>query len=406
MNSLYTQIYNASKHLHDPDLRRKLHCLLRGMKLQNVELACRQFGACRSTYYNWLHRLEQADFSPEALFDRSCRPHSHPHTISGELREQILSMREEFHYGPARLAWYMKKLGFSVSPNGVYKVLKRAQVAFRKRRGKKPNPHTRRYVLDRPGQGFQLDIKYVPFPLENQKAYVFSAIDDCTRWRFSYAYLCLGPGPALDFVRKLVAAAPFSIEKIQTDNDVAFTDRFRNLSPDHSWTHPFPELLATLKILHQLIPPGIKELNGKIERLHGTDDQEFYWKLPRSISFPNFNRELERWNFDYNHHRPHSSLAMRTPIERLSDFGILPRATYRQLKSLEHQARLREIDHQLATPSWVVAKVHSLPPKPKRRSLSLQDWAFYLSRPLPPLCKMCGNTTFNEALGASSDRIF
>jgi len=398
--SLYTQINDASKYLSDPDLRRKMHCLLRGLKSKNVELTCREFGICRSTFYNWLRRLKGADFSPESLHPRSSRPFSHPRMITGEKKTAIVSLREEFHYCPSRIAWHLNEAGHVVSANGVYKVLRREGAVFRKRRGKKPNRHTKRYELDRPGQGFQLDIKYVPFLIEGKKTYLFSAIDDCTRWRFSYAYWNLGYDPALDFVRRLVKAAPFSIESIQTDNGLEFTNRFHRQTPGQEIAHPFPTLLETLHILHKLIPPGLKELNGKIERLHQTDDREFFWKLPRSITLKNFLKELERWTFDYNHFRPHSSLGMRTPMQRLEDFGFQPRSTLRRLQSEEAKPyvppvvavalRLQKEGYDV---SHLKARIHVHPQRHLSTLERAKTYAFLSSTPLPPLCNTCGDST-------------
>jgi transposase InsO family protein len=321
---LYTEIKEGSKFLRDPSLRWKIECLLRGLKGGNVTLACSQAGIHRSTFYRWLTRLSDSDFESEALRSKSCRPHFHPKTISGNLGKRIVWFRETFHYGSDRIAWYLTQEGLSVSSHGVYNVLKREQIPFRRRRDQKPNVHRKRYELDLPGQGLQLDIKYVPFPIERKKAYVFNAIDDCSRWRFQWAYRNKGIEQACDFVLRLVAATPFHIEQIQTDNDVAFTNLFlRTPSETEPEPHPFPALLQSQQIRHKLIPPGVKELNGKVERSHKTDDQEFYWILPPWISFEQFQLELSRWTFEYNHYRPHGSLKMKTPTQRLQERGIL-----------------------------------------------------------------------------------
>jgi len=327
MNTLYTQIYESAKYLHDPDLRNKISCLLRGIRFKNVTLACEQFGISRRTYYYWLKRLKKGDFNPEALRPRSRAPKRRPMAITGQLKEEIVNMRKGFLYGPDRIAWYMREYGFSISPTGVYKVLLREEMPLRKRRAKKPNQHKRRYNLTAPGQGIQLDIKYVPFLVGEQKAYEFNAIDDCTRWRFAYLYRDLGRDSAIDFAKRLAKAASFTIKSIQTDNDISFTDRFLPKSLEYNVPHPFPELLQTLKILHKLIPPGIKELNGKVERSHKTDMEEFYWKIPKNISFDDLQKQLSLWIYDYNNHRPHSSLNMKTPAKRLQDFGLLTNTT-------------------------------------------------------------------------------
>jgi transposase InsO family protein len=288
-----------------------------------VSLACDQFGISRRTYYYWLKKLKEGDLNPESLRPISRAPKRRPGTIKGRLKEEILKLRKEYLYGPDRIAWYMKEYGYSVSGYGVYRVLSRENMPFRKKRSKKPNLHKKRYVLTAPGQGIQLDIKYVPFLVEGKKAYEFNAIDDCSRWRFAYLYSNLGIDSAMDFANRLAKAAPFTIKSIQTDNDISFTDRFLAKSLDYNVPHPFPELLDALKILHKLIPPGAKELNGKVERSHKTDMEEFYWKIPKNTSFDDLQLQLSRWIYAYNNHRPHSELKMKTPAQRLQDFGLL-----------------------------------------------------------------------------------
>jgi transposase InsO family protein len=53
------------------------------------------------------------------------------------------------------------------------------------------------------------------------------------------------------------------IQKIQTDNGSSFRPQF-------NWH------LSDLRISHKHIPPGCPEVNGKVERSHKTDSEEFY----------------------------------------------------------------------------------------------------------------------------------
>jgi len=405
MKTLYTQIYESAKYLHDPDLRKKINCLLRGIRLKNVSLACSQFGISRRTYYYWLKRLKEEDFNPQSLKPRSRAPKKRPYEISGQLKEEILKMRKEFIYGPHRISWYMKEYGFKISGNGVYKVLLREKMPFRRKRSKKPNPHKRRYVLATPGEGMQLDIKYVPFLVEEKKAYEFNAIDDCSRWRFAYLYRNLGMDSAMDFAKRLAKAAPFTIKSIQTDNDISFTDRFLPRSPEYNVPHPFPELLETLEILHKLIPPGIKELNGKVERSHRIDMDEFFWKIPRKISFDALQQQLSNWIYDYNIHRPHSELKMRTPVQRLQDFGLLANTTKSIAQYVEEKnINARPMAGIFADKLKLLGKDNSYflnkLPNPKRKCKSLFERALeFMEIPnlLHDQCNISGDNTLSRS---------
>jgi hypothetical protein len=61
-------------------------------------------------------------------------------------------------------------------------------------------------------------------------------------------------------------------------------------------------------------------MDGKVERSHRVDDQEFYQLLdPDGITgdVHLFNEKLKEWEDYYNYHRPHGALSGQTPYERL-----------------------------------------------------------------------------------------
>ena len=62
-------------------------------------------------------------------------------------------------------------------------------------------------------------------------------------------------------------------------------------------------------------------LNGKVERSHRLDDQDFYQLLDEdgiTDDIHLFNDKLREWEDYYNYQRPHGALAGHTPFERLS----------------------------------------------------------------------------------------
>ena len=61
-------------------------------------------------------------------------------------------------------------------------------------------------------------------------------------------------------------------------------------------------------------------LNGKVERSHRVDQQEFYQLLDKNGIADDihlFNDKLREWEDYYNYHRPHGALDGQTPYERL-----------------------------------------------------------------------------------------
>src|SRR5262249_53604520 len=73
-----------------------------------------------------------------------------------------------------------------------------------------------------------------------------------------------------------------------------------------------------LRISHKHIPPGCPEVNGKVERSHKTDSEEFYrgrhFKHKRDLA-----RKLKKWETEYNEERPHLALKGKTPSERVRE---------------------------------------------------------------------------------------
>jgi transposase InsO family protein len=71
---------------------------------------------------------------------------------------------------------------------------------------------------------------------------------------------------------------------------------------------------------HVYIKPRTPRLNGKVERSHRIDAEEFYRLLDGVVIDDNtkvFNDKLREWEDFYNYHRPHGSLDGQTPYERL-----------------------------------------------------------------------------------------
>ncbi len=104
----------------------------------------------------------------------------------------------------------------------------------------------------------------------------------------------------------MLSRLPFQVEKIQTDNGAEFQSAFH-------WH------LLDQGIGHVYIRPATPRLNGKVERSHRIDAEEFYSLLDGVVlgDIGAFNDKLKEWEDYYNYHRPHGGLAGQTPYERL-----------------------------------------------------------------------------------------
>lgn len=79
----------------------------------NVAQTCRYFGISRQIFYEWLRRYEEKGV--EGLRDRSRRPHS-PNATSAEVVGKIIYLRQNYHFGPGKIAMYLKRYHKPTAP--------------------------------------------------------------------------------------------------------------------------------------------------------------------------------------------------------------------------------------------------------------------------------------------------
>ena len=73
----------------------------------NVAATCRYYGISRQASYHWLKRYENEGV--EGLRDRSSAPHHSPNATEAEVVEKILWLRQQYHFGPQKIAMYLKR---------------------------------------------------------------------------------------------------------------------------------------------------------------------------------------------------------------------------------------------------------------------------------------------------------
>jgi len=86
----------------------------------------------------------------------------------------------------------------------------------------------------------------------------------------------------------------------------------------HEFQALFHWHLADQGIGHVYIKARTPQLNGKVERSHRTDQQEFYQLLSYTDDV-DLAQRLAEWETFYNYHRPHGAFAGKTPYETLRE---------------------------------------------------------------------------------------
>ena len=71
-------------------------------------------------------------------------------------------------------------------------------------------------------------------------------------------------------------------------------------------------------IRHVYIKPRTPQLNGKVERSHRPDQEEFY-QLLTYVDDVDLEKKLAEWEHFYNFGRPHGAFNGKTPYEALRE---------------------------------------------------------------------------------------
>lgn len=287
----------------------RLKVLRAATDAQNVARTCRHFGISRKAFYKWKKRFDESGAA--GLCDRPRTPQRSPRATPRDVISKILYLRETYHFGPRRIAHYLQRFHqLSIAGSSVHRILGRHGMnrlpANQKYRAHKKR--WQRYQKPQPGHRLQLDIKFLErIPGTRKRLFQFTAIDDCTRIRVLKIYDRCNQTAAIQFIDEVLRRLPFRVHVVQTDNGAEFQSRFH-------WH------LEERDIRHVYIRPRTPHLNGKVERSHRVDDEEFYQLLDKdgvADDIHLFNDKLREWEDYYNYHRPHGALDGQTPYERL-----------------------------------------------------------------------------------------
>jgi transposase InsO family protein len=253
----------------------RLRVIKEAERIGSVTDAARLNKVSRQSVHRWIARH---DGSLESLMDRSKRPHHHPSEHTDRERRMIIKVSGHNKKLGLVCLWIHLKMnhGYTRTITALYKLLRREGVITPRKGRKRHKPKPYEPILV-PGERFQVDVKYVPKlclagSLCRKKLYQYTAIDECTRWRYIAIYDELSAWNSVHFVKELQKRFPFEIQCIQTDNGSEFTSRLQGaLKPS-----AFESYLESEGIVHKPIAVATPRHNGKVERSHRTDGERFY----------------------------------------------------------------------------------------------------------------------------------
>lgn len=255
-----------------------------------------------------------------AITPRSRRPHAHPKQYDAHLVQRVRQLRRKTGLGPDVLVHLLKREGVVVSASGLAKLLKREGLSRSRKRLRKKDVWQPKTTV--PGEIIEIDVVYVR-KFKGEWLFQFTAIDCCTRWRYLWVTSEQSNRTAVQFLRTVVASAPFRVQAVKTDNASIFTNYYvgypKSANPLQPKLHLFDRTCAELGVTHYLIAPGKPAQNGKVERSHRNDRERFWNKVHFKTLHEAYTKQraYARW---YNEQCPHLGLGGLTPMEKLATF--------------------------------------------------------------------------------------
>ncbi len=155
-----------------------------------------------------------------------------------------------------------------------------------------------------------MDVKELK--IAGQGCFQYAALNDCARYRVLRLYRAKNHATSLHFFEAFRQAFPFVIQKVQVDNGTECSLAFRLA-------------VQAAGIGLRYIKPHRPEQNGKVERSHRIDDEEF-WRQSTFDAFGSAATVLLTWERRYNHERFSMALNGLTPAEKLATFRRSPPA--------------------------------------------------------------------------------
>lgn len=278
---------------------------------ESTAALAQRFGVSVETIARWKKR--------DSVEDRAHTPHRLQTTLNAGQESLVLLLREKLDLSLDDLLVVTREfIHADLSRSALHRMLKRRGVSTRPT---PPSPRSAHQPFKAYEPGYvHVDVKYLPqMADETRRRYVFVAIDRASRW----VYLAVKPDKtarsAKRFLAAAVKAAPFTIQKLLTDNGSEFTDRYLTGGErTPTGTHAFDRLCQELGIEHRLTRPRHPQTNGMVERFNGRIAD-----ILRTHHFRS-GEELEatllRYAWLYNHQLPQKALGHIAPIQALKNW--------------------------------------------------------------------------------------
>ena len=282
----------------------------------NVTRTCERFAISRPTFYRWYYRFKASGVA--GMEDRSHRPSKvRSRTWTPAQVEAVRVLRERYpRWSKDKLHILLKREGILISASMIGRIITSLKArgllhepprTHKLKRRSAMRPYAKRkpadWVAAQPGDLLEIDTKDVR-PVPGKVFKHLSLVDVTSR----YAVAEIGVGATAETTKRhlelMLGRLPFPVRALQIDGGSEFKGVFEEFCQQKNL-----ELFV--------LPPRSPKLNGCVERIQRTFDEEFYQCCDAEPRVASLSMALREYEIIYNHVRPHQALGYLTPIEYL-----------------------------------------------------------------------------------------
>ena len=268
----------------------------------------------------WLAAYKR--YGERGLEPKSTEPKTEPNETPIWIKEKVIEVRKKTKKCALKIHWHLEKEGIKIDTRTIGKILKKEGLVRKYHQRKIKYKYLR--AERKPGELFEIDVKYVPGRIAGKRYYQYTAIDTASRWRYLYVYDEQTSYHSILFLEDVMRLFKYKIQAIKTDNGSMFTNYYlgTNKRSDVSvkTLHALDVFCTENNIIHYLIDPGKPAQNGTVERSHREDQEKFYDQY-KFRNIWHLQKKLKEWNMYYND-LEHCGLQGKTPNEYLANYKI------------------------------------------------------------------------------------
>ena len=258
----------------------------------------RHFGFSQSVIVKWFAKSKRYGYHP--IPTQSSRPKHHPKQLEESVVKRIIELRLKTKRTSEVIHQMLKNEGISVSLNSVRRTIDRHGLMKKRSPFKRYHPPVERPYPLKPGDLVQMDTIHRMIDAK-KRLYIFVIIDVYSRWVYAKAFAKMNAATSLKFVREAERSSAFTFGMLQSDHGPEFGKWF----------------VEQIKRNHRYTRIGKPNDNAHIERFNRTVQEECLDKIPTDVKA--INCALKKYLKYYNHERLHMGIALRAPMQLITN---------------------------------------------------------------------------------------